>query len=221
MERCKTILVSGSSIDGKISAGKGISSKEFGKYLQKNLDLELHKIRSKVDGILVSINTVLVDNPSITVRKLATKKSPTRILLDRKGRVPKESKILNEEAETIILTGRYGLKRLKKKTRSNVKIIICKEKNNELDLHDAFRKLKENEINMLLIEGGGTLNKSLFKENLIDKFIIFYFPIIVGGKNTPTIVDGIDSFYPHLIKMKLKNLKKMGSVIISTYENEK
>lgn len=221
MKRCKTILVCGSSIDGKISAGKGISSKEFGKYLPKNLDLELHKLRSKVDGILVSINTVLTDNPSITVRKLTAKKCPTRILLDRRGRVPKESKILNEEAETIILTSLYGFKRLKKKIRDNIKIIICKEKNNEIDLHDAFRKLKGNKINVLLIEGGGTLNKSLFKENLVDKFIIFYFPIIVGGKNTSTVVDGVNSFYPDLIKMKLKNLRKIGNVIICTYENEK
>jgi len=221
MKRCKTILVSGASIDGKISVGKGISSKEFGRYLPKNLDLELHKIRSKVDGILVSINTILTDNPSITVRKLTTKKSPIRILLDRKGHVPKESKILNKEAETIILTSSYGLKRLKEKTRPNIKIIVCKEKDNEIDLNDAFRKLKENKINMLLIEGGGTLNKSLFRENLVDKFIIFYFPIIVGGKNTPTVVDGVGSFYPHLIKMKLKNLKKIENVIISTYENEK
>lgn len=221
MKRCKTILVSGSSIDGKISVGKGISSKEFGTYLPKNLDLELHKIRSRVDGILVSINTVLTDNPSITVRKLTAKKSPTRILLDRKGKVPKESKILNKEAETIILTSRYGFKKLKKKTRPNIKIIVCKEKDNEIDLNDAFRKLKENKINMILIEGGGTLNQSLFRKNLVDKFIIFYFPIIVGGKNTPTVVDGVNSFYPHLIKMKLKNLKKIGNVIISAYENEK
>ena len=221
MKRCKTILVSGSSVDGKISVGKGISSKKFGTYLPKNLDLELHKIRLTVDGILVSVNTVLTDNPSLTVRKLATRKHPTRILLDREGKVPKKSKILDGEAKTIILTGSLGAKRLRKKIRNNGGIIICKEKNNEIDLHDAFRKLKENKINTLLIEGGGTLNKSLFKENQVDKFIIFYFPIIVGGKNTPTVVDGVNSFYPNLIKMKLKNLKKIGNVIMNTYENEK
>jgi len=117
MKRCKTILVCGSSIDGKISAGRNISSKTFGEYLPKNLDLELHKIRSLVDGILVSVNTVITDNPSLTVRKLVTQKAPARILLDRKGRVPKESKILNKEAKTIILTTSLGFKKLRKKSK--------------------------------------------------------------------------------------------------------
>ena len=101
MKRCKTILVCGSSIDGKISVGRNISSKEFGQYLPKNLDFELHKIRSVVDGILVSINTIITDNPSLTARKLPSSKNPVRILLDRQGRVPEESKILNEKAKTI------------------------------------------------------------------------------------------------------------------------
>jgi len=221
MKRCKTILVCGSSIDGKISVGRNISSKEFGQYLPKNLDFELHKIRSVVDGILVSINTIITDNPSLTVRKLAFSKNPVRVLLDRQGKVPKESKILNKKAKTIILTSSLGYKRLKRKIKNNIKIIICKEKNNKIDLIDAFQKLKERKINTLLIEGGGKLNNSLFKENLVDKFIVFYFPIIVGGKNTPTVVDGSGSFYPNLIKMKLKNLKKIGSIVINTYKNEK
>jgi len=60
-----------------------------------------------------------------------------------------------------------------------------------------------------------------FTAHLVDKFIIFYFPIIVGGKNTPTIVDGDDSFYPNLIRMKLKESKRLVGVIMNTYENEK
>jgi|SRR3989344_9669170 len=218
MNRCKTILICGASLDGKISPGEGISSKEFGSYLPKSLSLELHKIRSIVDGILVTINTAVIDNPSLTVRGLITSRNPVRILLDRKGRVPIKSKILNNEAKTIILAGPSGAKKLKKKIGKNVMIIICKEKNDEIDLGDAFRKLKNNNINTLLIEGGGTLNKSLFVKKLIDKFIIFYFPFIVGGKKTPTIVDGVNSFYPKFIEMKLKKSRRLGNVLINIYE---
>ena len=76
MVRCKTILVVGSSIDGKISPGRGISSKNFGEHIPEEVSLELHKLRSKVDGILVSSSKVLSDNPSLTVRSVQSKKRP-------------------------------------------------------------------------------------------------------------------------------------------------
>ena len=86
MKKDKLILVCGSSIDGKISPGRNISSKEFGPYLTKKLGLELHKLRSKVDGIIVTINTVIQDNPNLTVRGIKTKKIPIRIIIDRLGK---------------------------------------------------------------------------------------------------------------------------------------
>ena len=106
MERCKTILVVGTSIDGKISPGRGISSKNFGAYLPRKVNLELHKLRSNVDGILVSSSTVLMDNPSLTARDVVIKKRPFRIVLDRLGKTPNNAKILNNEANTIVITSK-------------------------------------------------------------------------------------------------------------------
>ena len=85
MGRCKTVLVVGSSIDGKISPGRGISSKNFGKYIPREVSLELHKLRSKVEGILVSSSTVLSDNPSLTVRSVQSKKRPYNNASPTKG----------------------------------------------------------------------------------------------------------------------------------------
>jgi len=218
MERCKTTLVSGTSIDGKISPGKSISSKNFGAYVPKEVSLELHRLRSKVDGILVSSSTVLTDNPSLTVRDIPIKKRPYRIIVDRLGKIQKNSKVLNNEAKTIILTSKRGELKFKK-VATNVKIIICKSEGKKLDLNDALKQLKKEGINKILIEGGGTINYSLFSLNLIDKLIVFIFPFIIGGKDTPTIVDGQKSFYNSFKKMKLGGVKQIGGCLMNTYEN--
>ena len=218
MERCKTILVVGASIDGKISPGRGISSKNFGEYIPEKVSLELHKLRSKVDGILVSSSTVLSDNPSLTVRSVPLKKRPYRIVIDRLGKIPKNSKVFNDEAKTIILTSKQGKLKLSR-ISSNTQIIVCKINENGLDLNEAFKRLKKLDIKNILIEGGGTINYSLFSSSLLDKLVVFIFPFIVGGKDTPTVVDGQKSFYNSFKKMKLRNVKQIGDCLMNTYEN--
>jgi riboflavin-specific deaminase-like protein len=220
MGRCKTILVVGSSIDGKISPGRGISSKNFGKYIPGEVSLELHKLRSEVEGILVSSSTILSDNPSLTVRSVQNKKRPYRIIIDRRGKIPKNSKVLNDEANTIILTSKQGKSKFKE-APSNVKVIICKTEGEKLDLNDALKRLKKEGIKNILIEGGGTINYSLFSLNLIDKMVVFIFPFIIGGENTPTIIDGQKSFYNSFKKMKLKSAKQIKGCLMNTYEHER
>ena len=220
MERCKTVLVVGSSIDGKISPGRGISSKNFGEHIPEEVSLELHKLRSKVDGILVSSSTVLFDNPSLTVRSVPIKKRPYRIVIDRLGKTPGNSKVFNDEAKTIILTSKQGKLEFKK-VPSNVRVIICKTEGEKLDLKDALKQLKEEGIKNILIEGGGTINYSLFSLNLIDEMIVFVFPFVIGGKDTPTIVDGQKSFYNSFEKMKLMSTKQIKGCLMNTYEYER
>src|SRR3989344_3213699 len=212
MGRCKTSLVVGASIDGKISPGRGISSKNFGEYIPEKVSLELHKLRSKVDGILVSSSTVLSDNPSLTVRSVPLKKRPYRIVIDRLGKIPKNSKVFNDEAKTIILTSKQGKLKLSR-ISSNTQIIVCKINENVLDLNEAFKRLKKLDIKNILIEGGGTINYSLFSSSLLDKLVVFIFPFIVGGKDTPTVVDGQKSFYNSFKKMKLRNVKQIGDCL--------
>ena len=86
--RPKITISSAISIDGKIS------SKSNDSKLSSNEDLKrLHKLRSVYDAILVGKNTVLKDNPLLTVR-FTKGKNPIRIILDSRGEIPKESKIL-------------------------------------------------------------------------------------------------------------------------------
>ncbi|MEK0336502.1 MAG: dihydrofolate reductase family protein, partial [Nitrosopumilus sp.] len=90
MEKSKpyVILSAATSIDGKIATRTGDS-----KLSSKQDSVRLHKLRSKVDAILVGKNTVFRDNPLLTVR-YTKGKNPIRIVLDSKGTISKKSKIL-------------------------------------------------------------------------------------------------------------------------------
>jgi len=104
----KITINSAMTLDGKISSYTGnsrISSK-------KDL-VRVHKLRSKVDAIVVGINTVLIDNPMLTVRFIRNNRScPTRIIIDSYGRIPLDSKILKTAVtiKTIIVVTKQASK---------------------------------------------------------------------------------------------------------------
>ena len=86
------------TLDGKIATAGGDSKWITG----ESARLEGHRLRSQHDAILVGINTVLKDNPSLTTRGIPDGISPTRIILDSKGRLPSDSKVLEDDGVQVI-----------------------------------------------------------------------------------------------------------------------
>ena len=86
------------TLDGKIA-----TAREDSKWITgESARLEGHRLRSQHDAILVGINTVLKDNPSLTTRGIPNGRSPTRIILDSKGRLPSDSKVLEDDGVQVI-----------------------------------------------------------------------------------------------------------------------
>ncbi len=133
----------------------------------QNSKLNSHKLRSEVDAILVGKNTVLTDNPSLTVREIIGS-NPKRIVLDTNRTLPYNFKLLNDkESETIILCSK--LKFQDNKT-SHCSYISVLEKNGKLDPEDILKRLGELGITSLIIEGGASTIKSFLDLELIDEF---------------------------------------------------
>src|SRR5215216_3693121 len=113
----KIIINSAMTIDGKISSYSGNSC------LSSKKDLvRVHKLRSKVDAIVVGINTVIIDNPMLTIRFIRNNKiSPTRIIIDSYGRIPLDSKILKSAAniKTIIVVTKQANKEIRSLCHNN------------------------------------------------------------------------------------------------------
>jgi len=171
-----------------------------------------HRLRHKVDGILVGIGTVLSDNPRLTTRLEAEEGiDPIRIVLDSKLRTPLDANIINEKSnsKTMIFTGQdYDKNKFAEfKERENVQVIILSyDQDNKLDLEEMLHILYDMEVMSILIEGGGTVNHSFINKKLIDKIYTFIAPKILGGN------DGIPAFKGKGSKkikdsFKLKNIE--------------
>ncbi len=180
------VLKAGMTIDGKIATktfeSQWITSEESRKFS--------HELRGMCDAIMVGINTVLKDDPSLNVRAGRYPHSPARIIVDSKLRISQSAKVLSKDLENIAIiatTDSYDREKFEILSKmENVRIVIVKDKNGRVDLRDLLEKLKEFNISSILLEGGGSLNASMLKENLVDKFYFFIAPKIIG-------VDGISA----------------------------
>jgi len=207
------ILSAAISIDGKISTKIGDS-----KLSSKSDSIRLHKLRSKVDAILIGKNTLLQDDPLLTVR-YTKGKNPIRIILDSTGSIPINSRIIktSDDIPTIIaVSKKITKKNLLKLQKLPVEIIIAGE--NSINLKLLLKKLSSKKIKTVLVEGGGTVNWEFIKNNLFNELIVTLSPFLIGGNDAISFVEGKGfakiSNSPNL---KLKSIKRLKNYVVLNY----
>ena len=214
------ILNAAMTLDGKIATETG-SSNISGK---EDL-IRVHELRKEVDAIMVGINTVIADDPRLTVHKIESKKedNPIRVVVDGKGRIPIESRITNDDAPTIIavsddyksdLTASDKYQVLKNK---GVDFFFAGEK--QVDLVKLMNYLYEKGVKTLMLEGGSTLNFSMIKDGLIDEIRICVAPMVVGGVNAISLFGG-DGFMTmdESVKLELVDSFSCGKDLVLKYK---
>ena len=122
----------------------------------------VHQIRSEEHAILVGTQTALNDNPSLTTR-LIEGRNPVRILIDFELKVPRDFKIYNHEAPTLVFNQE------KDSEEENIKFVKISKEN---FLEDLLQNLYENQIQSVLIEGGSKTLQTFIDANLWDEAII-------------------------------------------------
>jgi diaminohydroxyphosphoribosylaminopyrimidine deaminase/5-amino-6-(5-phosphoribosylamino)uracil reductase len=125
----------------------------------------VHLSRAHHDAILVGINTVIYDNPRLTIRGVKTKTQPTRIILDPQGRLPKTAKLLSEPGETIQVTR----KRLKNSDATNLVLP-------DFQLTTLLKKLYVRGITSIFVEGGLSTAEHFLQNQLVDRVELYFSP---------------------------------------------
>lgn len=183
-----TVLKTATSLDGKIATYSGesqwITSTESRKIV--------HQMRQDFTAILVGINTVLKDDPALTVRLDKEVKNPIKVVVDTSLKTPHGFKVLDEKAPLIIATTRMASKAriVEFEQYPHVQVWVCPLKDGVVDLRFLINKLGKEGIDSLLVEGGGSINFSILQSQLAQKTYAFIAPKIIGGMNTKSSFTG-------------------------------
>lgn len=205
-------LKSATTLDGKIATVTGESKWITGDAARN----DVHLYRSTHDAILVGVNTVLVDNPSLTTRlPNGTGKNPIRIIMDSTLRTPLDSQVVNDgKAQTwIVVTNKVNQEKINEfSDKKGVRILQLSEES--LSVNTTLALLGEEGISSIFVEGGAEVNGSFLKEQAINQVIVYLAPKLFGGKQAPTSIGGtgIESIEDAL-QLTIKSVEQLGEDI--------
>jgi diaminohydroxyphosphoribosylaminopyrimidine deaminase/5-amino-6-(5-phosphoribosylamino)uracil reductase len=169
------------TLDGMIATNEGDSF-----YVTNEQSRTLvHTLRDEVDAVCVGINTVLQDNPNLTVRLRHGGRNPVRVIMDTHLKTPLDANVLSEEAPTFIFCAKEASPEQERLLMQKGATVVRVEANDVgIDLRAVMNYLSSRGILHVLVEGGATIAGSLLQEQLVNRLWLFHAPKILGqGKS--------------------------------------
>lgn len=165
------------TLDGRIATATGDSKWISGEKFRRLA----HRLRSIHDAVLVGIDTVLADDPELTVR-LVKGRNPARVILDSRLRIPLKAKVLTSGAPTIIATasGADETKQSRLRDIGAEVLVVAADENGDVDLRELLKMLAERNISSVLVEGGSGVITSFLRRKLVDKMVVALAPRVMG-----------------------------------------
>jgi 2,5-diamino-6-hydroxy-4-(5-phosphoribosylamino)pyrimidine 1'-reductase len=192
------------SLDGRV--GKKDKQIVFSNKLD---NYRVHRLRGSVDAILIGVETVLSDDPEITVSEQVTK--PYRVIVDSKGEIPLNAKVLDGSAKTIVAVSRsINPMKVKQLEEKGVEVLPLGEY--AVHLRDLLWTLNRKGIKKALLEGSGTLSRRMFNEGYVNELYATITPVLIG--------EGINLFNGELdrhIEMNLEGILQYGDQVVLHY----
>lgn len=203
------------SLDGKIATRTGES-----KWISSEASRAMvQRLRSRHDAVMVGVNTIIKDDPLLNIRRSSLAASPSRrrsqawshlsvrplavarrsyknpvkIIVDSKLRTPTDARIFSKDSPARVIIATTTITPLKKEellARKGAEVLRIKDNSGRVDLKSLLRRLSRMGIGSILVEGGGEITASLFDNKLVDKLILFIAPILIGGRDAVTSLEG-------------------------------
>jgi diaminohydroxyphosphoribosylaminopyrimidine deaminase/5-amino-6-(5-phosphoribosylamino)uracil reductase len=196
------------SLDGKTALNNGVSQWITGPDARR----DGHAWRARACAILTGIGTVRDDDPSLTVRDVATTRQPLRVVVDSKLAIAPTARIL--QGEPVLIVGAVENVEKMALLRSTGNFVeILNNGSGKVDLKALLELLAQRGINEVHAEAGFKLNGSLLREGLVDEFLLYLAPCLIGHEasglfNLPelTTLDGKR-------RLQIRDLRQVGADI--------
>ena len=205
--RCKL----GMSVDGRTAIADGKSQWITGEAARA----DVQRLRARSSAILTGINTVLADDPGLTVRDIDTLgRQPLRVILDRHLKIPEEAKLFSQPGETLVFTV-YGCPDKEQALTNAGRPVVRIDGSGEKDflLGVLHYLAKEKEVNEILVESGPTLAGGLLQAGLVDELIIYMAPVLLGHEAKALLnLSGIKSMDARM-KLEITDTRMVGQDI--------
>jgi diaminohydroxyphosphoribosylaminopyrimidine deaminase / 5-amino-6-(5-phosphoribosylamino)uracil reductase len=176
------------SLDGKIAAVSGdarwISSEDSRRIV--------HQLRNQVDAVMVGVGTVLADDPQLTCR-ISRGRNPWRVILDARLRIPLSAQVLRQPdpQKNIIVTGdRLRRAKIQALEALGARVWQVKLRRGRIPWAIVLKRLAAQGALSVMIEGGATTAAWALQEEMVDKILFFYAPMILGGDGR-VMIDGL------------------------------
>lgn len=179
------------TVDGKIATSTGKSRWITGTESRR----EVHKMRARSSAVMVGVGTLLADDATLTARLSPPPPvQPMRIVVDSRLRTPVDCsavRAISEEAQLLIATTEGASYDAGQRLIDvGAEVLRLPSTDNRVDLRHLMRALAERSIISILVEGGAELNASLIRGNLAQRMVVFVAPLLFGGKEARTPVEG-------------------------------
>lgn len=200
------------SLDGRIATKDGSS-----RWISSPDSLKLaHGWRAIHDSVMVGIDTVLCDDPSLTVR-LVKGRNPHRLIVDSKLRIPMKNRVLSDGSAsrtTILTTGQADPKRIEKLETLGARVHqVRADSQGQVDLMAALQVLAKEGITSILVEGGAKLATSLLNAGLVNRLLVVIAPKIIG-KGIEAIGDLGIGDVNQALRLSIEKTRRVGEDLV-------
>jgi diaminohydroxyphosphoribosylaminopyrimidine deaminase / 5-amino-6-(5-phosphoribosylamino)uracil reductase len=199
------------SLDGKVAARDGSSRWITGQAARE----DAHRLRAASGAVVIGAGTAIADDPELTVRLPGYRgRQPLRVVVDGSGRVPARGSLFDGRAPTVVATtDRAPIEARKAWLAAGAdEWVLPQEPGGGVRLQDLMEMLQqERRILDVLVEGGPTLAWSAVRSELVDRFVLYVAPKLVGGTGAPGVLsgDGIASI-ADAVPVQIRTIERLG-----------
>ena len=188
--RPRLIVKLAASLDGATAMASGESQWITGPEARA----DVQRWRAQSCAILTGVDTVIADDPALTVRLPDCTRQPVRLVLDSHGRIPLDSQLLRKPGTTVVLHGeRLSAERISALQQAGYRTVGLPLVDQRIDLSALLDWAGQEQLNQIWVEAGATLAGAFIGSGLADEVILYQAPLFLGAQTRPMLANSLPS----------------------------